>query len=82
MSTNRAAQYTAFEEVENPGKKTRIWDMRSKTGFMTGSIRWWGAWRKYVFFPEPDCLFDKDCLRLIADFCEEQTRYHMQRLKP
>ena len=45
----------------------------SKAGLFLGGIKWWGGWRKYCFFPEQATIFEKDCLRDIADFCEAQT---------
>jgi hypothetical protein len=31
-------------------------------GSVLGTIRWWGAWRQYVFFPGAGCLFSAGCL--------------------
>lgn len=39
-----------------------------------GEVKWFGRWRKYAFFPERDCVFEQDCLRVIAEFCERHTR--------
>jgi hypothetical protein len=38
-----------------------------------GSIQFYPRWRAYAFYPLPQTLFEKDCLRDIADFCERAT---------
>lgn len=67
--------------------KTIVWWLYSSkednihTGLHLGEIRWRGAWRKYAFFPEPDTVFEQDCLRDIAQFCEDKTREHKEAKK-
>lgn len=39
-----------------------------------GEVRWFSHWRCYAFFPSPACIFEKTCLRDIAEFCESQTK--------
>ena len=39
-----------------------------------GAIKWYAPWRKYSFFPQPHTVFEKDCLREIADFCEKEMK--------
>ena len=43
-----------------------------------GEIKWRGPWRKYAFFPERDTLYEADCLRDIAQFCEDRTKEHKE----
>lgn len=38
-----------------------------------GEIRWHAPWRRYVFAPDRDRVFDPECLREIADFCDRHT---------
>jgi hypothetical protein len=45
---------------------------------MLGEVRWFGRWRCYAFYPEPDTLYERQCLRDIADFCEARTREHRE----
>ncbi len=33
-----------------------------------GEIRWYSAWRRYVFFPRDGTLYDAGCLREVAEF--------------
>lgn len=41
-----------------------------------GVVKWWGAWRKYAFFPNPDTLYEQDCLRDIAQIIVDLTNEH------
>jgi len=55
--------------------KTRVWDVATKEDYedLVGEVRWFGPWRCYAFYPYDKTVFEKTCLRDIADFCEEQT---------
>lgn len=54
---------------------TDTWRIESKDGgFYLGEIKWYSSWRKYCFFPFPTTIFEEDCLRDIAEFCESETR--------
>ena len=54
--------------------KTWIWPIATKPrGAMLGEVRWFSRWRRYAFFPLPGTVFEQDCLRDIAEFCELQT---------
>jgi len=52
---------------------TRIWLVKTLAGGSLGEIRWYAPWRKYCFYPQSETVFDKGCLRDIADFCENRT---------
>lgn len=75
-----AVKYIDFSRSRpSASGKTRIWrvlayhDMSGTDSYSLGEIKWHGAWRRYAFFPRPDTLFEHDCLRKIADYCEKQT---------
>jgi len=43
--------------------KTEVIDIRAReSADLLGQIKWYGAWRKYSFFPFPNCVFEKKCL--------------------
>ena len=69
---------TFNDEGPSPSGKTRIWQVYPKEGIMLplGKISWYALWRKYVFLPYQNTVFEKDCLRDIADFCESKTIEH------
>lgn len=74
-------KYIKFgRRVPSDSGKTMIWQvladgrMRSAPTYSLGEIRWHGAWRRYVFHPFSYTIYEKDCLRKLADFCENQTK--------
>lgn len=81
MPTVAETKYLRFDEVLLvkddpaspfhlvPARKTRTFHVVSKRhGFTLGEIRWHGAWRQYVFFPDEDTLFNRVCLDDISSF--------------
>jgi hypothetical protein len=46
-----------------------------------GSVKWLGRWRCYAFRPATNTLFEKQCLRDLATFCERQTKAQFDRAK-
>lgn len=57
-----------------PGIKTKWWTVWSKSGSLLGNIRFHSPWRKYVFHPDGDTMFDASCMRDIVSFLVVQTR--------
>lgn len=61
--------YMLFErnyEVETG--KTEVWSIYSlKNDTRLGSIKWFGRWRQYALFPEPESIFNSACLRDIEN---------------
>lgn len=67
-------------EGTSPSGKTAIYSVSTKEGGANlGAVRWYAPWRKYAFFPRPETLYEQDCLRDIAAFCEAETRAHRTR---
>lgn len=61
----------------SPSGKTVVFTVAPKdSGAAIGEVRWYGPWRKYAFFPRPETVFEQDCLRDIATFCEQETKQH------
>jgi hypothetical protein len=57
--------------------KTCLWNVKARGNHIPlGQVRWYGAWRKYVFYPAINTLFDYACLQDIAEFCRINTRSH------
>ncbi len=72
------AKWIVFAEIEMPaGRKTRVWKVEAKDGGgQIGLVSWHGPWRQYCFFPFGERVFNRDCLRDLAEFCKTQTREH------
>lgn len=63
------AKWIEFVEESFSNKKTKTFNVRNKNnGSYLGQVKWYGAFRQYSFFPEPDCVFEKTCLKDISDF--------------
>jgi len=66
------SEYLEFVDVPNHSGKTRKVNVVSKRhGYSLGLIQWYGRWRQYVFVPGPETVFNRDCLRDIAQYLQE-----------
>lgn len=63
--------------------KTKVWDVATKEDSedLIGQVRWFGSWRCYAFYPYDKTVFEKTCLRDIANFCEEKTNNHKKEVE-
>lgn len=66
-----------FDPMEGKIAQRLAWEIRlasSDTEAMpVGQIRYHGLWREYVLFTSQGFIFACDCLRDIAQFCEDRT---------
>lgn len=75
--------YVHFVAVATPPeRRTKIWTVMTTfgNGISLGQVKWYVNWRKYCFYPSVETLFDPACLRAIADFCEQATKDHKEKL--
>jgi len=75
MRTQAVNDARWIEFVRDPSftnHKTDRWFIYAKGGGQLGHIQWYGAWRRYAFFPLGDTLFEATCLRDIATFLDGQ----------
>lgn len=77
------AKWMSFEWDENTKSKiTKVWTViANQSNFVLGQIKWHSGWRRYCFFPNPNTLFEQDCLRDIANFIESETTIHKEKRK-
>ncbi len=61
------SKYLNFKLIVQ-GEKTNQYEVTSKASVLLGRIKWYGAWRRYVFFPNIETIFDAACLSDIAAF--------------
>lgn len=64
--------------AEKPPKRTQSWSVLHKTGGTLGIIKWYAPWRRYVFYPHEDTLFDANCLINLTDFLIIETNKRKQ----
>ena len=77
-----ATGYLAFvlDTIASEGRKTEVWQVRAtRSHALLGTVRWFGRWRQYTFFPEPGTTFNPGCLKEIAEHCAVLTRRHRDR---
>jgi len=75
--TSESGKWINFNLMRrSPSGKTKVWIVATKEGERLGEIRWYGGWRSYVFHPSEATIFEKDCLRNIADFIQAKTAEH------
>ena len=67
-----------INQCHNKGKKTNLYAVRcnDKKGLshLLGIIKFNGAWRQYVFYPEPNTKWSCGCKRELSNFEEEITK--------
>lgn len=51
-------------------RKTDRWLVTNDSNFHLGEVRWHGHWRRYVFAPNDQTVFDSSCLNEIMIFIE------------
>lgn len=69
-------KYIRFIQVQKL-PKTEVYAVITTVGdSILGHVKWFGSWRQYAFFPTINTVFEKQCLRDIANFCEEITKIH------
>lgn len=68
-------KWIAFVELSDG-----VWVVQTKATQATlGHVEWFSRWRKCVFVPLANTVYEQGCLRDIAAFCEAQTK---ERKKP
>lgn len=65
-------KHLSFVELENPGRKTQVWEVTGYEDAFLGTVAWRSSWRQYVLNPAPHRDWSHDCLMEIAEFIKEQ----------
>ena len=62
--------------------RTTMWSVETvEGGVVLGYVKWYGPWRCYAFYPEAATLYERRCLRDIADFCEAESKAQLSRAR-
>jgi len=70
--TEEAKWVNFIEQQRKVGAVTDIFSVVNKeNGSQLGTVKWFGRWRKYAFFPNNDCVFECDCMLDIAAFLKK-----------
>ena len=62
------SRYLDFALLEKKPKTQVIKVMSKIHGNRLGVIKWFGRWRQYGFFPEPETVFNLECLNDIQSY--------------
>lgn len=67
-----------FEQLSSHSSRvTLVWRVVAKQGeTILGYVKWDTGWRRYVFAPLGETIFEQDCLRDLAMFVEDRTLEH------
>jgi hypothetical protein len=67
------AKWIIFSLYDDTGKTKKYYVFTKDTpiSIKLGEIKWFGRWRQYAFFPEPNTVFEKQCLKDITNFLEK-----------
>lgn len=61
-----------FFRLKKKGEKTDVYEVLTRDEKLKlGEVKWFGRWRKYSFFPEPETVFETACLGDIQNFLFE-----------
>lgn len=58
----KESKYLVYYSVTLPKRKTPIVFVCNKSGDELGQIKFYSQWRRFVFYPKADTLFDSNCL--------------------
>ncbi len=66
------SKWIQFVKDESSKNKTGVYWVMTKDPSPThlGTIKWFGAWRKYAFFPANYTIYETQCLKDIIIFLE------------
>lgn len=66
-----SGSFISFHQAgSSPSGKTEVWAVDSSYGSFLGAVRWFGRWRKYAFYPEPNTIFETTCLGELKEFLD------------
>jgi hypothetical protein len=77
------AKWITFQQVPSIGK-TEVWHVvANEGGHHLGTIKWYGSWRQYSFFPNGNTVFEKTCMHdILAKMEELMLKRRAQSLVP
>ena len=72
------SKYIYFNLIDQK-PKTSVWEIRSKsTGIILGIIKWYSPWRQYCFYTIDERVFNKNCLKDVIGFIEEEMKNRLK----
>jgi len=65
-------EYLDFREWQPADRKTMVvgvWSVQG--GNLLGAIKWFGRWRQYAFYPEPETIWNTGCLETVQAYIDD-----------
>ena len=60
-------KWMRFIEVDKPDRKTRVVAcVNRRSGRLIAYLAWYGPWRQYCLYPEPQTVFNTSCIESIT----------------
>ncbi len=66
----------ARDPIPSKSGKTLVWVISSHSGGALGQVKWFSAWRCYVYEPMPWTVYNADCMQALSDFTQCVTAAH------
>ena len=65
------SKWINFSLYENTGKTGKYHVLtKDYHPIKLGEVKWFSRWRQYAFFPEPETVYEKQCMGDIVNFME------------
>lgn len=72
------SKYIFFKEIGKTDKTVLYGIFSKENNIKLGMLKWFGRWRKYCFFPEPNTVYCGDCLVDIQKFLDVLNLQHRE----
>lgn len=67
--------YFYVEKLYIESRKTPIYNLYIKdSNFQLGCIKWYGAWRKFCFYPNVETVWDNKCLTIVIELLDKYNK--------
>ena len=77
------SDYLNFIPASNHNPNSWIIEVfTSDEDILLGKIKYYAQWRQYGFYPEPECVFEKTCLKDITHFLIMMNEQQRKGVKP
>jgi len=77
----KKAEYIMFQEEDSIVKTRNVSVRTVRSNVVLGYINWYAPWRQYVFRPQPDTVFNSECLNRIQGYVSEMNIAHREKLR-
>lgn len=78
MEIIKETKFIRFIKLDKPkNHKTDIVEIYNSSDDLLGTIKWYGPWRKYCFYPAELTLFDYECLNTILEVLDKMQMERM-----